>query len=142
VVIAWMGVIFVLSSLDGLDSGSGRLRFGLTKVGHVVVYFVLGALIDRAMGIRPVRRQAWWVMVLLVSYAITDEIHQAFIPGRTPLLFDLVIDGAGGLAGIVAWRRLFEPRLLRRAGQRAGPTTAAAISGSTATRSGTGTAPR
>jgi VanZ family protein len=116
-----MAVIFVLSSLPGVDSGSGRLQFGITKFGHLAVYFVLGALIDRAIGIRPVRRQAWWVMVLLVSYAITDEIHQSFVPGRTPLLVDLVIDAAGGLAGIVAWRKVFEPRLIRLARARGEP---------------------
>jgi VanZ family protein len=137
-----MGVIFVLSSLEGIDSGSGRLRFGITKFGHVAVYFVLGALIDRAMGIQPVRRQAWWVMVLLVSYAITDEIHQSLVPGRTPLLFDLVIDGAGGLAGIVAWRRVFQPRLVRRANVRAGPGAPPGVSGSPAAGSDTGTARR
>jgi VanZ family protein len=109
-----MAVIFVLSSRDGLDSGSGRLRFDIAKLGHLAVYFVLGALIDRAVSLRPVRRQAWWGLVLIVSYAITDEIHQSFVPGRTPLAIDLAIDAAGGLAGIAAWRMVIRPWLSRR----------------------------
>jgi VanZ like family len=112
--VLWMAVIFVLSSRDGLDSGSGRLRFDVAKAGHLAVYFVLGALIDRAMSVRPVRRQAWWVLVLLVMYAITDEIHQSFVPGRTPLALDLVIDAVGGLAGIYAWRSVIRPWLAGR----------------------------
>jgi VanZ family protein len=130
-----MLVIFVLSSRDGLDSGSGRLRFDIAKLGHLAVYFVLGALIDRAMSLRPVRRQAWWVLVLLVFYAITDEVHQAFVPGRTPLPIDLAIDAAGGLAGIAAWRNVIRPWLGRRAGaspRDASPTRAAIVSGSPA----------
>lgn len=114
-VVLWMAVIFVLSSREGLDTGGGRLRFDVAKLGHLAVYFVLGALIDRAMSLRPVRRQAWWVLVLLVCYAITDEIHQSFVPGRTPLAIDLAIDAAGGLAGIGAWRTVIRPWLARRA---------------------------
>ena len=34
-------------------------------------------------------------------YAISDEIHQSFIPGRTPMVGDVMIDMCGVLAGIV-----------------------------------------
>jgi VanZ family protein len=149
-----MAVIFVLSAREGLDTGDGsKLRFDVAKLAHLTVYFVLGALLDRAMAGHRMRRQAWWVMVVLVSYAITDEIHQAFVPGRTPLLLDIGIDAAGGLAGIFTWRTVFEPWLRRRAARRAPPATdddagagptvgGTVVSGSPAAGSGTGTAHR
>jgi VanZ family protein len=111
-----MGVIFVLSSRDGLDTGSGRLRFDVAKFAHFTVYFVLGMLLDRALDGRGLRRQAWWTMVFLVFYALTDEIHQSFVPGRTPLLFDIGVDSLGGLVGIGVWRRVIAPWLARRPG--------------------------
>ena len=40
---------------------------------------------------------------MVVLYAIGDEIHQAFVPGRTPLVTDVAIDALGGLLGILAF---------------------------------------
>ncbi|HEY7736860.1 MAG TPA: VanZ family protein [Candidatus Limnocylindrales bacterium] len=139
-VVLWMGVIFVLSSRDGLDTGSGRLRFDVAKLAHLTVYFVLGMLLDRALDGRGLRRQAWWVMVLLVMYALTDEIHQSFVPGRTPLLFDIGVDSIGGLAGIAAWRRYVSPWLARRAARASASAADPPISGSPAAGSDTQTA--
>ena len=34
-------------------------------------------------------------------YAISDEIHQCFTPGRGPLITDVIIDGMGVLLGIL-----------------------------------------
>lgn len=39
---------------------------------------------------------------LPVVYAVTDELHQHFVDGRTPLFTDVLIDGAGALLGILA----------------------------------------
>jgi VanZ family protein len=136
-VVLWMVVIFVLSARSGLESGDGgKLRFDLAKLAHLAVYLVLGALLDRAFTGLRVRRQVWWVMVFLVLYAITDEIHQAFVPGRTPLMLDVAIDAGGGLLGIAAWRTLVTPRLTGRRGP-SGPVSAGRAAGS-----GTGRARR
>ena len=35
-----------------------------------------------------------------VIYAISDEIHQYFIPGRSGRVFDVIIDSFGVLTGI------------------------------------------
>jgi len=45
------------------------------------------------------RLPAW---LLVVAYALTDELHQAFVPGRQPSLVDvLFFDGLGGFLGLV-----------------------------------------
>ena len=46
------------------------------------------------------RRRWVLALVLAVLYALTDEFHQSFVPGRHPSLVDaLVIDGAGAGLG-------------------------------------------
>jgi len=46
-------------------------------------------------------RQAWFVVV---AYAITDEVHQLFVPNRQGSPWDVLIDSIGGAAGLlVLW---------------------------------------
>lgn len=58
---------------------------------------------------------AWWkAWLLAILYAFTDEFHQSFIPGRTPWLVDIAIDGVGALIGLLAAhlyrsRKAYEP---------------------------------
>ena len=41
-------------------------------------------------------------ILISIIYATTDEIHQSFIPGRTPALTDVMIDSIGIIiAGIL-----------------------------------------
>lgn len=37
--------------------------------------------------------------IICLIYAVSDELHQGFVDGRTPKVMDVVIDTAGGLAG-------------------------------------------
>jgi VanZ family protein len=116
-VVAWMGVIFVLSSQPDLSAqrGSGRLGFGIYKVGHVVVFTVLGLLMANVVWQSRVRRRSWWAFVLCALYAIVDEMHQALVPGRTPMVFDVAIDSASSLLGIFALLRVVRPMVVLRA---------------------------
>lgn len=98
-----MAVIFVLSNQPDSDPGGRKLSFGVYKLAHLVVFTVLGFL--AAGGVRHLKtpRASWWAWVLVVLYAIGDEIHQAFVPGRTPLVTDVAIDSVGGLLGIFVY---------------------------------------
>lgn len=40
-------------------------------------------------------------LIIGILYAITDELHQFFIPGRGPLVSDVILDGIGVLVGIL-----------------------------------------
>lgn len=40
-------------------------------------------------------------MIIGILYATSDEIHQAFIPGRGPLFTDVLIDTMGVTLGIL-----------------------------------------
>jgi VanZ family protein len=104
-VVVWAGVIFALSSVPDLGTGLGGWDLALRKVAHVAEFAVLGALLARALA-SP--RLAAAIGAL---YAVSDEVHQAFVPGRMGSPFDVAIDGLGVLAGVVLWERARARRL-------------------------------
>jgi VanZ family protein len=40
---------------------------------------------------------------IVAAYGALDEIHQAYVPGRSPDFSDLAWDVAGGLTGVTAY---------------------------------------
>ena len=42
-------------------------------------------------------------LIICYLYAVSDEVHQIFIPGRTAKVLDTFIDGAGSLVGITIY---------------------------------------
>ena len=49
------------------------------------------------------REKRWLAWLLAVLYAITDEFHQAYVPGRNPSVWDVVIfDNLGALISLWA----------------------------------------
>lgn len=113
-VIVWMGVIFGFSSLPGLDTGLGHINFGIAKLGHVAVFSMLGLLSAIAMDVSGIVHRVWWSVVLVAMYAIFDELHQSFVPGRDPMLTDVAIDTISGWIAAMAWGRFARPFLAKR----------------------------
>ena len=70
---------------------------------HMVAYALLAAAIVRGLagGGRPRVTGARLVLaaLLAVVYALTDEYHQSFVPGRDPSVRDLAADAVGAAAG-------------------------------------------
>ena len=95
-----MAIIFLLSNQPDSDPAGGRISFGVYKLAHLVVFTVLGVLVAGAVRHLKTPRASWWAWVLVVLYAIADELHQSFVPGRSPLVTDVAIDSVGGLLGI------------------------------------------
>ena len=98
-VVAWAALIFALSSVPDLGTGLGTWDLVLRKLAHAGEYAVLGLLLARAVAELP-------AFALGVAYAVTDEVHQAFVNGRQAALLDVAIDAAGTLAGILLLRRV------------------------------------
>jgi VanZ family protein len=40
---------------------------------------------------------------MAVLYAITDEFHQTFTPGRNASITDVGIDAVGAILGVLVW---------------------------------------
>ena len=99
-----MAIIFATSSLPGKSIP----RFTdwdipVNKGGHALGYGLLGAayLFGLTRGSRGGIRHAAVALGLAILYALTDEFHQLFTPGRGAALADVGIDAAGAAGGIL-----------------------------------------
>jgi VanZ family protein len=103
-VVAWMGLIFYLSAQPDLPHPeTGWANLLASGGAHALVFAVLSVLWARALEHRP---RAWFpALALTLLYALSDEFHQAFVPGRTPDPLDLLWDGCGAVLGLWGWAR-------------------------------------
>ncbi len=88
---------------------------GFDKLAHFCVYGLLATLIFRM--VPPASRNGWsaFLVILAVSlFGLSDEIHQAYTPGRFVEFADWVADTLGATVAVVAYwkwhgyRRLLE----------------------------------
>ena len=103
-VIGWMAVIFALSAQSTLPSiPQSAADAVFKKTGHAVAYAILCVLVARGLhGVQPLQwRRLVAAVVLSALYGASDELHQSLVPGRTPRVFDWLVDVAGATAG--AW---------------------------------------
>ncbi|MCX7911254.1 MAG: VanZ family protein, partial [Endomicrobia bacterium] len=99
-VILWCGVIFFFSSIPDLKIKQlGFWDFVLRKIAHITEYFVLVILFLRAFKIsldnKDNKKIYFLSIIFSILYAISDEIHQYFVPGRHFALTDILIDSIG-----------------------------------------------
>jgi VanZ family protein len=96
-----MAAIFYVSSIPDIP-----VTEGMAVSGHSLGYFVLAVLVVRALaGGLPRRigvRVAAVAMIVTVAYAVSDEVHQSFVPGREASAYDVVVDTVGALAATMA----------------------------------------
>jgi VanZ family protein len=107
-VLAWMGVIFYLSSRSELPRPEGISASLEAIAGHFVGYGVLAVLVSFALaetGISTLRRSVYAVLIA-VLYGVSDEFHQSLVPGRDPALFDIAMDAIGAITALAAWSLL------------------------------------
>jgi VanZ family protein len=129
-VLLWMMLIFCLSSQpvrqsDALSKGIAisslsvaekvnpelhlslkQLNSLLRKNAHFFVYLVFGILVINAKRRSGLKGRKWFFLALFlcVLYAVSDEIHQLYVPGRGGQLRDILIDSAGVLAGSALYK--------------------------------------
>ena len=107
-VFAWMGMIFVGSSIGNVPRVGGTTTDALAhRIAHILEFAVLGALVQRAMSGagRITKRELLITLVIVAFYGASDEVHQRFTPGRSSEGIAVVFDVAGGLAGAWLYRR-------------------------------------
>lgn len=98
---------FVLEILNklGIDLvkllGSDFANFIIRKIAHVTEYFILFLLFYNAFLKGSFKRPMLYSSVLTVLYASSDEMHQMFVPGRGPMVRDVMIDSMGVVIGII-----------------------------------------
>lgn len=76
----------------------------IRKLAHFTEYAVLGAAIYLLMiSADPafIRRKRTVSLAAAAVFASLDELHQLFVPGRSGMLTDVLIDACGASAGII-----------------------------------------
>lgn len=75
---------------------------GVRKVAHAFVFSCLGFLLYAFVSTYPLKPGEKRTVALGagVLFAVLDEIHQFFVPGRSPRVVDVLIDTAGILLGM------------------------------------------
>jgi VanZ family protein len=110
-VVSWMLCIWWLSSLS-VGAGSGVLRriHFLTNLAHAGEYGLLAlwlllCLPRGGQWVELTHSRALAVWTIAVAYAVSDEIHQSYVPGRDGTPFDVLTDSIG--AACVLWIVLY-----------------------------------
>lgn len=75
------------------------------KIAHFTEYFMLGISCCLALSsfLIAVRIRNIALSTFCVLYAVSDEIHQYFVPGRSCQLQDVLVDSAGAITAILIW---------------------------------------
>jgi VanZ family protein len=91
------------ASAETLD----RLHFLIRKAAHFAEYFLFSFLLLRAIrGEHRGWRIRWAIVALLIAagYSALDEFHQSFVPSRTALPWDSLLDTLGAaIAQALGW---------------------------------------
>ena len=113
----WLILIFTFSNQTGSVStglsdqvlsflpkfiDSELLSFIVRKCAHFFEYFILAILtLNVCKNYAAISKKQLIITILFCFlYAISDEFHQSFIPDRTPLVGDVLIDSCGVIVGI------------------------------------------
>jgi VanZ family protein len=114
----WAAAIFIQSSFSEIPAP--ELGFDWQdKIYHAIEYAILGFLCHRAFFFQKnqwVKKHAsGFAWVLGSLYAISDEIHQYFVPGRSADIGDALADVAGIsiillLLGLIRWIKIKQPK--------------------------------
>lgn len=91
----WAALIFWQSSTSDAGGMLSLFPEGFDKVAHGGAFLVLSGFLTLATG-RPVL-----AALLATLYGLSDEVHQAFVPGRYSDPLDLLADAVGAAMG--AW---------------------------------------
>jgi VanZ family protein len=85
-----MLIIFSFSSQPSSDLPNFNWADEIVKKGgHIVGYAMLA--LSYWYALRMQSGQRWLAWLLSVLYALTDELHQSFVPGRYASIWDVLI---------------------------------------------------
>ncbi len=107
----WLPTLAYCALIFWLSSSSKPVLpppfYGADKVLHALEYAILGILLARSILSAKPRFSKGALVVLIVAlatlYGISDEVHQAMVPGRSASLWDVLADGVGALCGVLCY---------------------------------------
>lgn len=133
IILCWMGIVFTFSAQPGRtstdlsgtiaekvvnivhrnDELTSKERTALTKkyngvlrkLAHYTIYLLGGIVIISFINSLTNNKKRIVILTILsgFAYALSDEIHQSFTPGRDPRFTDVLIDTAGVITGVIIY---------------------------------------
>ncbi len=103
-VAVWAVLILIATTVPLTNLVSRTPTLWLDKLVHGALYLVLGWLVGAAVCATG-RRTVWaWTSALLALalFALVDEVHQLWLPGRVTSLGDWAADAIGATIGLTA----------------------------------------
>jgi len=90
------------NNINVQQADASNLDHVVRKNAHAFMYMVLAILVSAALFSYNKNGKGMIIYILFIClfYAVTDEFHQAFIPGRTSLVSDILVDFMGALIGL------------------------------------------
>ena len=78
-----------------------RTEIIIRKMAHFSIYTVVGLLLMALLSTYKIKNKWGFVITIVIGilYAMSDEIHQSFSPGRSPKITDVCIDTLGVILG-------------------------------------------
>ena len=81
----------------------GNISHFIRKTAHFTIFAALGFFAFLTSGQKKLLcKGTAAVLIFCGLYAVSDELHQYFVPGRACMLRDMLLDTCGSLAGIAA----------------------------------------
>ena len=92
-------------SKEKIEEQVEGMQFLIRKSGHMGEYALLATLVLTHMSCYVNKPKKYWLWgwAFCILYAITDEIHQLFVPGRSGRIFDVGVDAVGSLGGVAVF---------------------------------------
>lgn len=104
--ILWVWFIYFLSDQPSLKSSfEPIIDLALRKIAHMAEFGVFAFLLFRFFDFYNIGKKKSWFLVVVISlsYAVYDEVHQSFVQGRYGTVRDMLIDFNGAFLGMIAW---------------------------------------
>ncbi len=93
--------IFYMSSIPGEEINTPNTIINLSTVYHFGIFALLTLfLILSTTNKKLTTKQFIIILSIVIIYAISDEIHQIFIPNRFASIKDIITDSIGGLCSL------------------------------------------
>lgn len=128
--IGWCLLIFALSSEDAVTSTNTSNNFVINcsvavenffnididadyiisnyfvyirKSAHFFIFLILGMLVSNVTKDYKKKNIIFYAIFFCFLYAVSDELHQLFLNGRTAKVTDIFIDSCGAICGILIY---------------------------------------
>ncbi|MFT8341207.1 MAG: VanZ family protein [Clostridium beijerinckii] len=90
------------NNINVQQAEASNLDHIVRKNAHAFMYMVLAILVCGALFSynKSGKGMIIYILFICLFYAVTDEFHQSFIPGRTSLVSDVLVDFMGALIGL------------------------------------------